>query len=554
MLTFTKCKKFFLVFTILVFIFSSVDYGIFVKASGLLDNHIKIEKKEKNPRNGKVLYEVKSERSSYEKVFRKDDGSYEVVTYQEPVHYLENGNWEEIDNSIIEDNSGDYTNKRNSVKIKMPKKLDDNKKITLKYHNQKLEFSVLGINKSESEIVSLNNDTADIYIKRNNNSIVRYKNVLDNVDIEYIIQGESLKEYIILNEYKENFSLSFIIDAYGLEAIQTEAGNIEFIKDNQIVYIIDKMFMTDVLGNYSDKVSMTIEKNAKDKYIFTVKPDDKWLKTAKYPVNIDPTYRLDYGKISDAYIRVNRENQEEGYINYGNSPLIKIGQDDSIIILMFGYIKFTVPSILNGKLMTYADLNLYVDNLSGCPTKGCRVNAYRIKSSWDESTINVYNSPDVDFSLVADYQFIKTAKSYVKFDITDTAKYWETYGGNNGIYLSIPNLNEFVDFASSEYGTASLRPVFHVGYIDTTGLEDYWTYQSQSLNQAGVGYVNTVSGDLTWVLPLYTNPTIRTPFNLSLIHNSNASMNNMGYGKGWRTSFNEKSHLMMMGMTVHIII
>ena len=49
-----------------------------------------------------VDIEIESMRSLNEKVFRKLDGSYEVSIYPDVVHYLENGQYKDIDNTFVE--------------------------------------------------------------------------------------------------------------------------------------------------------------------------------------------------------------------------------------------------------------------------------------------------------------------------------------------------------------------------------------------------------------------------------------------------------------------
>ena len=68
------------------------------------------EKPKKDP---KILKEVVEKRESNTKHFLMDDMSYEAAVYPEPVHYLENGQWKDIDNSLAEakDDNKVLTNK-----------------------------------------------------------------------------------------------------------------------------------------------------------------------------------------------------------------------------------------------------------------------------------------------------------------------------------------------------------------------------------------------------------------------------------------------------------
>ncbi|MDD3999579.1 MAG: hypothetical protein PHX62_01620 [Bacilli bacterium] len=48
-----------------------------------------------------IDFEIVDLRSESEKHFRKIDGTYEVVLYSNPVHFEENGEWKDIDNSFV---------------------------------------------------------------------------------------------------------------------------------------------------------------------------------------------------------------------------------------------------------------------------------------------------------------------------------------------------------------------------------------------------------------------------------------------------------------------
>jgi len=54
----------------------------------------------------KILKEVVEKRESNIKHFLMDDMSYEAVVYSGPVHYLDNGQWKDIDNSLTPQKDG----------------------------------------------------------------------------------------------------------------------------------------------------------------------------------------------------------------------------------------------------------------------------------------------------------------------------------------------------------------------------------------------------------------------------------------------------------------
>lgn len=78
-----------------------------------------------------ILEEVVSKREECVKHFRKSDLSMVAVLYSEPVHYKdENGNFQEIDNTLAEEN-GEFKNTENQLKVKLSKNFDNKKLVTV---------------------------------------------------------------------------------------------------------------------------------------------------------------------------------------------------------------------------------------------------------------------------------------------------------------------------------------------------------------------------------------------------------------------------------------
>ena len=83
--------------------------------------------------NGKEAVEIMSLRSEFGKQFDNGDGTITSYVNSVPIHYLDDGEWKEIDNTLIPDENGYYTNKANSFNVSLPSKMlidncDDNLK------------------------------------------------------------------------------------------------------------------------------------------------------------------------------------------------------------------------------------------------------------------------------------------------------------------------------------------------------------------------------------------------------------------------------------------
>ncbi len=61
--------------------------------------------------------EIATLRTEYEKHFDNGDGTITAFINTTPLHFNNNGQWEEIDNTLITDENGDYVNKNNPMRV-----------------------------------------------------------------------------------------------------------------------------------------------------------------------------------------------------------------------------------------------------------------------------------------------------------------------------------------------------------------------------------------------------------------------------------------------------
>jgi hypothetical protein len=100
--------------------------------------------KAKNP--PKILKEVEEKREENIKHFLLDDNTYEAVIYEDPVHYKENGKWQDIDNSLVEakDKQGNslLENKKNDFKVKIDKKSNSEKLVSINKDKYEISWKI----------------------------------------------------------------------------------------------------------------------------------------------------------------------------------------------------------------------------------------------------------------------------------------------------------------------------------------------------------------------------------------------------------------------------
>lgn len=176
-----------------------------------------------NNAEAEILYEVEEKRDEYTKVYKKSDGTYTAVMTEEPLHYLENGVWEEIDNSMILDGSL-YTNLSNLFNVELPKNIDEDKALTVEKDGYELSFSVDDIENSsavvENDIVASETEieSADKAISQTQSSVT-YNDIADDTNLQYIVTPNSIKENIIVsNKESVKDTYTFTFDTNGLNA------------------------------------------------------------------------------------------------------------------------------------------------------------------------------------------------------------------------------------------------------------------------------------------------------------------------------------------------
>ncbi len=140
------------------------------------------------------LTEMKNLRSKTAKHFLKQDGKVAMFISPTPIHYLKNGNWEEIDLDIKSSSKFEnhpYANTGNAFKTYYPDNLDNS--IITELKEGKIEERIIGFNAQDNSGLNVqafrhgtNGKSATL-----NNNIIIYNDVLQDVDAQYIQAAES---------------------------------------------------------------------------------------------------------------------------------------------------------------------------------------------------------------------------------------------------------------------------------------------------------------------------------------------------------------------------
>ena len=455
-----------------------------------------------------------------------------------------------------------YENKANSYKTKFTNKTkgyqlgsltSEGYTITWRLKNAK-NSKVTVQNPEENTKIEEDTTIEDIQINQVT-SMIEYQNILSNIDINYVLAPEIIKENIVLNDEKAiNNKIVFEYDTNGLEMKLLDNNNIIVYEDEEdnIKFVIEAPFMYDGKLEFTDQIELSLKKK-KDKYELTLIPDKEWLKAEErvYPVTIDPTIQtsLYVESINDTFIYEGDSNSSTRY----QAHILRVGNGcGSNGESTRSLIKFTLPTLNSGDQVIAAELSVHrypnTDEWTP-PTNERIIDVHKITSSWDSSAnwtgmSSKYDTKVVDY---CKYQHDKstTIVDY-RFDITTIVKDWYTTGNNYGVMLkeheeaATDDTSDMYFFSSDTSGTyTNYRPQVIIAYRNQTGLEDYLSYHTQSVGRAGTLYTNDYNGNLTLIHTDASTPGNRLPVTIEHIYNTNEKDADIGYGKGIRLNLSQ---------------
>ena len=491
-------------------------------------------------------FELKKLRKLREKHFLQQDGTIKAVLYNEDVHYLEDGKYFEFDNNILEDKNC-YQNLKNPFKVKFSKDLKRNL-IDISSDEHFLKLELKGAKK-------------ELNIKKNMNKIY-YKNILENVDIDYSINNRKLKENIILkNKLASEHNLVFLVDT-DLTLIVEKNGSIGAYNNSTKIYNIEPVYMFDSNNMINHNVSYKLELKD-DKYEITLLLDKEWLTNEEtlYPVTIDPT--IEYAtvaNIDDTCISSNITTA------MNEAPVLVVGMDGTLNngVINRSLIKFTLPDLPSSSMITSASviLNGYVNYNELYPDEQI-IDVHEITCDWSGSTAIWDNMNDKYNSKIEDnFRAVRSIstddRTTTSINITNLVKKWYNGTPNYGIMLKahdeseVPNLRTAM-FSATHTEGANYGPILEITYIDKRELDDVMSYRTNEFAN-GSSKVNVYDGNLSASFRLGRTNKSSNSVELSLLYNTYdiSNGNNYKLPLGWKFNYYQKINIISESMLEYI--
>ena len=484
-------------------------------------------------------FEVEDLRSEFVKHFRLEDGSYIAAQYDVPVHYLdENGEWQDIDNSLS-DIGNEYST--NNAKIKFAKKITGNENVfTLHDGNYKITMSLNNaIKKTKGKITNAEADTESesklqkMMMLENLTSEIIYKDILTNVDLQYIINSSIIKENLIVKKQQDSYSYTFTVKLNNLDVRLDENGSVSIFdpNTNDVIYYIPAPIVYDANGEYADDSysRYSLEATGNNTFSLTVSVDPAWMNAddRAFPVTIDPPIYIPSGTtVTDTYIN---SHPDSTTLAPANADHLIVGNTTQL------YWKTnSLPTLPNDAYITNAEFSLEILSVKS-GTYLTYMGVFPVLTVWDETlTWNDYvaSSPSGDYDLdgYTDFNVLSvvdgaTDVDWLTWNVTPIVKNW--YSGQPNYGLTISDINRGSEeypasntyFYSNDY-FLSYRPKLIISYKDMKGIEDYWTTTSQSAGIAGSGHVNNATGDLSFTIGTLSTTDSLMPYTPTLTYNT----------------------------------
>ena len=471
--------------------------------------------------SGYILQENEENRTETTKEYLMSDDTIMVEQFVEPIHYLENGEYKEIDNAIVEDKElGVYKNTANSFKVqfkdestaltKMVEIEENGYGFELSYETQELTRS------SKIEIANTSGKEKVDYLGKKYSrpqegkvsvGKINYGALNNNAGITYEIKNNTLSKNIEITKTKSEYEYTFKLSSSNLTFTQKEDGSIEAKDEKGVVrFELSLGYMVDAKGNYSEGVSYELEGDE-----LKLKADSAWINTATLPVTIKPEIKsVKNKKVSFKNVYENgkvTENGEKLYVGKKN------GAEKSD-----GFLSFKLPKVapyyqLLGATVEFAyetqatglskaknlSYDVYLANANGLSSVSYSEKPEKIKSlNGIESKSALATQTETYVSEIIDTNKLEGNALTIGIETQDAT--------SSGGYISV--------LAASESTTRALY-----WYERVLGIEDDYSMESVSIDGA-TAHVNNGTGQLTAVFDLASVNTLsEIPFELSLVYN-----------------------------------
>ena len=523
-----------------------------------------------------ILGEVVQNRTKYSKEFRMSNGLKMATLYAQAIHYEDNGEWKEIDNTLKISGTGKnaaFTNTAGPWTVSFPQQMSADHGVTITKDGYTLSFAMSGelhtsINK-DIMTASTESSQGDGQLERRDmleanaqeqkidisqakeaseypetvpeklHSRLEYKNVFENTNIIYDLTSNRVKESIVIEKYNKSLQgYRYTLNAGGMIPRLTDSGQIELYDKTgkDLVMVMPAPYLVDSAEEYNVQIAVDLRDNGDGTYVLSYYLPTKWLaeESREWPIILDPIVQAES---TDVNIH-DQTVYSQTYLSYG-AGVHTIGYRPGFGIGRTFLQYMELPVMTSADVIVSAFLSMEKPANSGTTST---IEAHKVLGTWASETITWSNKPDYD-DTIEDFVICHPSGTYT-WDVTDIVREWYI-GENTGLMLKANDEVEnggvanWKQFYSCDY-SYNHCPTLYIMFRNNNGLESYWDYTASSAGRAGTGYINNYTGNLVWTHGDIGFDGNLMPVSISHIYNANDSANNkFGLGYGWRTNFNQ---------------
>ena len=525
--------------------------------------------------SNEILCEVTEKRDEHTKVYQKADGTYTAMISSQPLHYMQNGEWLDIDNTFTEatrNGTAVYTNTDNPLDVALPQTLSQENGIVLTNNGYTLQFTLSETQQSEIAIAdnssALNTpsqeDTAETASLKTTSETALYEDVLPHTDLEYSISAQTVKENIVIQRKSAvRDAYTFSIYAPGLSAVLQADNAVAFVDNaGTEIFKIPAPFMKDAVGAVSTEIATTLQATVSDTYSLTYAPSQEWLLASvrQYPVMIDPIIRLgeeDWFTACTVKSSAPTENYHSSVLDVVSNGIVvdeETGEQTNNGEYFETYVQFYTEQLdILTEDMTPVDVELVFTGA------GMNLAAYEITEDFDPDTVTYQTKPQYSAEPIDYYTGVANVSEWqlIHFNITKPFSQWLSGDKeNHGIAIySYDNSAYAVGFfltQEAQNGGAFL----YIDFVESYGYNSRFDYHTQDVGRAGTSYINDFSQRLLLCRDDISISGNRMPVAVSMVYNPAVYvklekfirlLNNLGeetptvpavYGNGWLTNYN----------------
>ena len=499
-----------------------------------------------------------------------------ATLYAQAIHYEDNGEWKEIDNTLKISGTGKnaaFTNTAGPWTVSFPQQMSADHGVTITKDGYTLSFAMSGelhtsINK-DIMTASTESSQGDGQLERRDmleanaqeqkidisqakeaseypetvpeklHSRLEYKNVFENTNIIYDLTSNRVKESIVIEKYNKSLQgYRYTLNAGGMIPRLTDSGQIELYDKTgkDLVMVMPAPYLVDSAEEYNVQIAVDLRDNGDGTYVLSYYLPTKWLaeESREWPVILDPIVQAES---TDVNIH-DQTVYSQTYLSYG-AGVHTIGYRPGFGIGRTYLQYMELPNMTSADVIVSAFLSMEKPANSGTTST---IEAHKVLDTWESETITWSNKPDYN-PLIEDFVICHPSGIYT-WDVTDIVREWYI-GENTGLMLKANDEVEnggvanWKQFYSCDY-SYNHCPTLYIMFRNNNGLESYWDYTASSAGRAGTGYINNYTGNLVWTHGDIGFGGNLMPVSISHIYNANDSANNkFGMGYGWRTNFNQ---------------